>query len=175
MFPIAYLTMPYSLSELNQMSQQAFTEALGSIFEHSPWVAKNAWLKRPFANVTALHQTMVEVVQAANQDEKLNLIRAHPDLGSKAKMAEASVKEQSSVGLDRLNPEEYQRFHSLNQAYKDKFGFPFIIAVKNHTKDSILAAFEERIKNSDSAEMTRAIAEIAQIAKFRLEETVAPE
>ncbi|MFB2835479.1 2-oxo-4-hydroxy-4-carboxy-5-ureidoimidazoline decarboxylase [Floridanema evergladense] len=164
--------MQYTLSELNQMKQEAFTEALGTIFEHSPWVAKIAWQKRPFADLSALHQTMVGVVQTASKEQHLNLICAHPDLGTKAKMAEASVKEQAGVGLDRLTPEEYQRFNLLNQTYKDKFGFPFIIAVKNHTKDSILAAFVERIKNSPEAEMAQALTEIAEIAKFRLNDLI---
>ncbi|MFB2881701.1 2-oxo-4-hydroxy-4-carboxy-5-ureidoimidazoline decarboxylase [Floridanema aerugineum] len=164
--------MQYTISQLNQMNQEAFTEALATIFEHSPWVPKNAWEKRPFADLSALHQSMVEVGQTASKEQQLNLICAHPDLGTKAKMAEASVKEQAGVGLDRLTPEEYQRFHSLNQSYKDKFGFPFIIAVKNHTKNSILAAFEQRIKNSPEAEMAQALTEIAQIAKFRLNDLI---
>ncbi|MBE9226388.1 2-oxo-4-hydroxy-4-carboxy-5-ureidoimidazoline decarboxylase [Phormidium sp. LEGE 05292] len=164
--------MKYTIFQLNQMDQEAFTEALATIFEHSPWVAKNAWQKRPFADLFTLHQNMIEVVQTASKEQQLNLICAHPDLGTKAKMAEASVKEQTGVGLDRLTLEEYQRFHSLNQTYKEQFGFPFIIAVKNHTKDSILTAFEQRIKNSPEVEIAQALTEIAQIAKFRLEAMV---
>jgi 2-oxo-4-hydroxy-4-carboxy-5-ureidoimidazoline decarboxylase len=101
-------------------------------------------------------------------DKQLALICAHPDLGSKLKMAEASINEQAGVGLDRLSLEEYERLKLLNQSYKDKFGFPFIIAVKNHTKDSILEAFEHRLQNTLDAEKQRALAEIAEIAKFRL-------
>ncbi|MFB2896399.1 2-oxo-4-hydroxy-4-carboxy-5-ureidoimidazoline decarboxylase [Aerosakkonemataceae cyanobacterium BLCC-F50] len=167
--------MQYTISQLNEMNQEAFTEALATIFEDSPWIPKNAWEKRPFADISALHQSMVEVVQTASKEQQLNLICAHPDLGTKAKMAEASVKEQAGVGLDRLTPEEFQRFQVLNQAYKDKFGFPFIIAVKNHTKDSILAAFVERTSNTKDAEMAQALKEIACIAKFRLEAIVLPE
>ena len=164
--------MQYTISQLNQMNQEAFTKALATIFELSPWVAKNAWQKRPFANLSALYQSMVEVVQTASKEQQLNLICAHPDLGTKAKMAEASIKEQAGVGLDRLTPDEYQRFHSLNQTYKDHFGFPFIIAVKNHTKESILAAFKERIKNSPEVEMAQALSEIAKIARFRLNDFI---
>ncbi|MGA9378057.1 MAG: 2-oxo-4-hydroxy-4-carboxy-5-ureidoimidazoline decarboxylase [Phormidium sp.] len=164
--------MQYTIFQLNEMNQEAFTEALATIFENSSWIAKNAWQKRPFANLSALHQSMVEVVQTASKEQQLNLISAHPDLGTKAKMAEASVKEQAGLGLDKLTPEEYQRFHSLNQTYKDKFGFPFIIAVKNHTKNSILAAFAERSKNSPETEMAQALTEIAQIAKFRLDDLI---
>lgn len=164
--------MQYTIYQLNEMNQKAFTEALATIFEHSPWVAEKAWQKRPFIDLTSLYESMVEVVETASEEQQLKLICAHPDLGAKAKMAEASVKEQAGVGLDRLTPEEYQRFHKLNQTYKDRFGFPFIIAVKNHTKDSILAAFEERIKNSPEAEMAQALSEIAKIARFRLNDLI---
>jgi 2-oxo-4-hydroxy-4-carboxy-5-ureidoimidazoline decarboxylase len=111
---------------------------------------------------------MVAVVNSFSPEEKLLLIQAHPDLGTKAKMAEASVKEQAGVGLNQLLPDEYERFLTLNQAYKNQFGFPFIIAVKNHTKASILDAFEQRLQNSKETEMQQAIAEICQIAYFRL-------
>lgn len=160
--------MSYSLAELNQMSQEEFVKVLGAVFEDTPAIARSSWHHRPFADVMQLHQSMVDVVNGMSQNEKLTLIRAHPDLGSKAKMAEASVKEQAGVGLDRLTASEYDRFQLLNSAYKDKFDFPFIVAVKNHTKDSILAAFERRLENTVDVEMLQALAEIAQIAQFRL-------
>jgi 2-oxo-4-hydroxy-4-carboxy-5-ureidoimidazoline decarboxylase len=160
--------MVYSLDQLNQMSQPMFTETLGSIFEHTPSIAHDTWEQRPFDDVTDLHQKMVAVVNSFSPEEKLLLIQAHPDLGTKAKMAEASVKEQAGVGLNQLLPDEYERFLTLNQAYKNQFGFPFIIAVKNHTKASILDAFEQRLQNSKETEMQQAIAEICQIAYFRL-------
>lgn len=160
--------MGYTISELNQMSESAFVEAFGSVFEHTPAIATQAWPKRPFTDVNDLHQKMVDVVNNMTSDKQLALICAHPDLGSKLKMAEASINEQAGVGLDRLSLEEYERLKLLNQSYKDKFGFPFIIAVKNHTKDSILEAFEHRLQNTLDAEKQRALAEIAEIAKFRL-------
>lgn len=160
--------MPYLIAQLNQMSQEAFVDALGTVFEQTPAIAYQAWCQRPFANRMELHQRMVHAVKAMSQQEQLALIQAHPDLGSKAKMAEASVQEQAGVGLDRLSPSEYERFQTLNRAYKDKFGFPFIVAVKNHTKDSILEAFERRLKNTVEAEKEQALAEIFQIAQFRL-------
>ena len=163
-------SMSYTIAELNQMNQAAFVEALGAVFEHTPAIARQAWTHRPFINVSDLHQKMVDVVQSLSQVEQLALIQAHPDLGSKAKMADASVKEQTGLGLNRLNSEEYERFQLLNQAYKNKFGFPFIVAVKNHTKTSILEAFERRLQNTMKAEMEQALREIAQIAKFRLME-----
>lgn len=160
--------MAFSITDLNQMSQSDFVATVGAVFEDTPAIAAQAWEKRPFRDVDELHQTMVAIVAQMSLDEKLTLIRAHPDLGSKAKMAEASVKEQAGAGLDRLNQSEYARFQQLNQDYTNQFGFPFIIAVKNHTKASILAAFEERLTHSTDAEVNQALTEIAQIAKFRL-------
>lgn len=160
--------MPYSIAQINSMSQEEFVAALGAIFEETPAIARFTWEKRPFADVEQLHQQMVNEVKAMSKPEQLALIRVHPDLGSKVKMAEASVQEQSGVGLDRLTASEYEYFEKLNAAYKAKFGFPFIVAVKNHTKDSIFTAFEQRLENSVDQEFDRAIAEIYQIAQFRL-------
>ncbi len=142
------------------------------MFEHTPAIAHQAWCQHPFTDITELHQAMVDVANAMSQEEQLALIRAHPDLGSKAKMAAASVKEQAGVGLNRMTSQEYDRFLSLNQRYKDKFGFPFIIAVKNHTKDSIFAAFEYRLENTPELEMQHALTEITKIARFRLVELI---
>lgn len=164
--------MTYTIAELNQMDQAAFVAALGAVFEQTPSIAQQAWTQRPFRDVADLHQNMVLVVQSLSPAAQLALIQAHPDLGSKAKMAEASVQEQAGVGLDRLTPAEYDRLTQLNQAYQTKFGFPFIIAVKNHTKESILAAFEQRLQNSVQTELQQALAEISQIAQFRLLELV---
>ena len=150
------------------MSQVAFTEAIGAVYEHTPSIASHVWEQRPFQDVEHLHREMVAMVERMNSDEALALIQAHPDLGSKTKMADASVQEQSGVGLDRLTAEEFDRFQNLNQAYKNKFGFPFIVAVKNHTKASILEAFDRRLRNTIDAEKAQALAEINQIAHFRL-------
>ena len=158
----------YTIAMLNQMSQSEFTEAIGSIFEHTPEIAAEAWRSRPFADIQNLHQVMAAIVLKMSDAEKLKLICAHPDLGSKFKMAEASVQEQSTVGLDQLSAAEYDRFQNLNQAYKEKFSFPFIIAVRNNTKDSILAAFEQRLQNNLEVEKQQAITEIIEIARWRL-------
>ena len=167
--------MQYSLVELNQMSQEAFTEALGAIFEDTPAVARRTWDDRPFASTADLHAKMVTVVNSMTQEEKLALIQGHPDLGSKAKMAEASVNEQAGAGLDLLSVAEFDRFQFLNREYRQKFGFPFIVAVKNHTKTSILQAFERRLDNSPETEMQQALAEIYEIARFRLESSIGKE
>jgi 2-oxo-4-hydroxy-4-carboxy-5-ureidoimidazoline decarboxylase len=150
------------------MSQEEFTEHLGAIFEHTPKIATQAWLERPFADISELHQVMAAIVNKMSEAEQLKLICAHPDLGSKFKMAEASVQEQSTVGLDQLSATEYDHFQQLNDDYKQKFSFPFIIAVRNHTKESILSAFEQRLLNSLANEQKHAITEIIEIARWRL-------
>lgn len=161
-----------SLATLNTISREAFTGLLGGIFEDSPWVAEGAWQARPFENLSALHHAMVAVVQGAGADKQLELLCAHPDLAGKAALAgeltAASKSEQAGAGLDRLTPEEYTRFHALNDAYKAKFGFPFVLAVKGHTKESILTSFEERLPNAAATERRRALQEVAKIARFRL-------
>jgi 2-oxo-4-hydroxy-4-carboxy-5-ureidoimidazoline decarboxylase len=164
--------MSYTIAELNQLSQDAFVEAIGSVYEHTPSIAAQVWMSRPFQDVVHLHQTMATLIEHMEPTQQLALIQAHPDLGSKAKMADASVKEQSGVGLDRLSSEEFDRFQRLNQAYRDKFGFPFIVAVKNHTKESILDEFDRRLQNSVEQEMSQALAEINQIAQFRLNDII---
>lgn len=162
------MTLPYLIAELNQMSQPDFVAALGAVFEDTPAIAQKVWEQRPFTDQDDLRQKMVMIVNGLSQAEQLSLIRSHPDLGSKAKMADASVEEQLEVGLDRLTSDECDRFHQLNQAYKSQFGFPFIIAVKNHTKATILQAFEQRLKNAVDTERQQALSEIIQIAYFRL-------
>ncbi|WP_295614243.1 2-oxo-4-hydroxy-4-carboxy-5-ureidoimidazoline decarboxylase [Chamaesiphon sp. GL140_3_metabinner_50] len=160
--------MIYSLSQINRMDRPQFIQALGEVFEHTPTIAAQVWCQRPFMSIEDLHQKMMEIVFSFEVKQKLALVRAHPDLGSKVKMAESSVQEQSGVGLDRLSADEYTQFQKLNQSYLEKFDFPLIIAVKNHTKSSILAAFDRRLQNSADAELTTAIEEISQIARFRL-------
>ncbi len=160
--------MIYPLIQIDRMDRSQFVQALGEIFEHTPTVAAQAWYHRPFSSIEDLHQKMMAVVMGFDREQKLALARAHPDLGSKVKMAPASVQEQAGVGLDRLTPDEHARFQQLNQAYLAKFDFPFIIAVKNHTKQSVLAAFDRRLQNSADAELATAIEEISQIARFRL-------
>jgi 2-oxo-4-hydroxy-4-carboxy-5-ureidoimidazoline decarboxylase len=156
------------LSGLNTMPTDDFVDALGAIFEHSPWVAKAVAPTRPFSSVDALRAAMVQAVQDAGHGPQLELIRAHPDLGAKLKMTDQSVSEQSGAGLDRLSPELFERFTRLNDAYRERFGFPFIIAVRNHTRTSILEHFERRLTNDADQERETALLEIAEIARFRL-------
>jgi 2-oxo-4-hydroxy-4-carboxy-5-ureidoimidazoline decarboxylase len=162
----------YALKQLNNMSLEKFTAALGEIWENKPEIAQKTWINKPFENLNSLYRAMIAVVDNMSAAEQLALIKAHPDLGSKTKMAEASVQEQAGVGLDRLSTGEYERFQSLNQAYQDKFDFPFVVAVKDHTKESILAAFETRLKNSQEHERKKALTEISKIARLRLDSLI---
>jgi 2-oxo-4-hydroxy-4-carboxy-5-ureidoimidazoline decarboxylase len=160
--------MTYSINQLNQMRQDEFVAAIGGVFENMPDLVRQVWEQRPFADVTELYERLEDAVFLLSQDEQIALIRAHPDLGSEAKMADASVQEQAGAGLDRLTPEEFDRFQTLNAAYQERFGFPFVIAVRNHTKESILEAFDRRLENPSDTEIDQALEEITQIAEFRL-------
>ncbi len=169
---------PLSLSAINNLDQQHFVNALGALFEHSPWVAAEAWQKRPFASTNELHQALCHAMYDAPIDQQLALIRAHPDLAGKAAIAReltaVSTSEQAGAGLDRLLPDEFARFNHLNQAYRNRFGFPFIICVREHTKNSILANFVVRLNHTCDEEITTALGEIAKIANLRLRDLVAP-
>jgi len=161
-----------TLEELNLMDRDAFTAALGWIFENSPWVAGRAWAQRPFATVDALHEAMVREVTAAGAEAQAALVRAHPDLGARARMSDASVGEQAGAGLDRLTRAEFGCLQRLNAAYREKFGFPFIYAVKGSTKHDILRALEDRLSGDPQAEHAAALAQIYRIAQFRLEDKI---
>lgn len=145
------------------MDRADFLAKFGGVYEASPWVAEACW--PPPADLPA---AMRAAVDAAPRERKLALIRAHPELASRTKMAEASVKEQAGVGLDQCSPEEFAAFQRLNAAYNARFGFPFIYAVKGATRADILAAFEARLHNDPEAEFETAIAQIHRIAGFRL-------
>jgi 2-oxo-4-hydroxy-4-carboxy-5-ureidoimidazoline decarboxylase len=162
-----------TLEQLNQTPETEFISSLGTIFEDSPWVAENVVSERPFSSLENLHTAMVKAVQNANLETQLELIRAHPDLGAKLKMSQQSVWEQAGLGLDRLNPAEFEHFSSLNNSYREKFSFPFIIAVRNHTKASILEHFVTRLEHNPELEIQSALEQIALITKFRLQDLIA--
>jgi 2-oxo-4-hydroxy-4-carboxy-5-ureidoimidazoline decarboxylase len=160
-----------TLDALNAMPREAFVSALGDVFEHAPWVADGVADKRPFATVSALHAAMLEVVKASPADRQLLFVKGHPELGSKVARADLtrdSQAEQGSLGLDRLSDAEFARFQKFNTDYRSRFGFPFIIAVRRHTRDSILANFERRLANSAGQELATAVAEIGRITALRL-------
>jgi 2-oxo-4-hydroxy-4-carboxy-5-ureidoimidazoline decarboxylase len=161
------------LEAVNKMDQAAFTEALGDIFENSPWVAEQAWQARPFASVDDLHARMVALVRFGNIDRQLALLRSHPDLAGKeaqaGTMTSASVAEQASAGLNALSKEEVATLAEYNAAYKEKFGFPFMIAVRNHTKLGIFNLFQQRLNNDTVTELGNALQQVYNITRIRLE------
>ncbi|SKA83240.1 2-oxo-4-hydroxy-4-carboxy-5-ureidoimidazoline decarboxylase [Thiothrix eikelboomii] len=168
--------MKKTLIELNALSQAEFVQLLGGVYEHSPWVAERSWAARPFADHESLLTALRQTLDQAKPAEQLALIRAHPDLAGKAALAgeltTASTREQASAGLDHCSPEELSRFHELNAAYQARFGFPFIMAVKNATRQQILAGFETRLEHSIEQEFTTALAQINRIAAFRVQDLI---
>jgi 2-oxo-4-hydroxy-4-carboxy-5-ureidoimidazoline decarboxylase len=171
--------MTVALADLNRMDLAAFTAAVGEAFERAPWVAEAVHGKRPFATVADLHAAMMGAVHASSSETKLAFLCAHPDLAGKAARAGAitseSRNEQAGAGLDALSEEEFARFHRLNEAYRAKFGFPFIICVRRHTRESILRQFERRLMHDPAAERAAALAEVASITRLRVVDKVAGE
>ena len=166
-----------TLADLNACSKDDFVTSLANIFEYSPWIAEQAASARPFAGVRALFDAMKSAVDRAAPELRLALIKAHPDLANKTQRAAGltaeSSAEQNSVGLDRLSDAEFEAFERVNNAYRTKFGFPYIVCVRRHTKDSILRDFERRLPNDVEAETRNSIAEIGRIAALRLDQLVA--
>jgi len=160
------------IADVNAMDLPAFVAALGWVFEHSPWVAERAWQKRPFLDAVALHAAMVRQVAGATKAEQLALLRAHPDLGTRARISGASSEEQAGAGLDRLTAEEFAQLQQLNEAYRQKFGFPFLYAVKGSSKYDILMALEQRLDSPVEAEFEEALRQVYRIAEFRLSDMV---
>ena len=165
-----------TISELNAMDKVAFMEVLGSIYEHSPWVAERVASGRPFSTLEQLSDQMRLAVDSAAMELKLGLIRAHPDLAGKLatgeKLTDASASEQAGAGLDRLDDDEFKTFTDLNAQYREKFGFPFIICVRKTDKSGILRSFRSRLKNSPDQEKSAALTQIHDIAGLRLKDLV---
>src|SRR5437764_807001 len=164
-----------TLSGLNSMPAPSFVAALGEVFEFAPWVAGATAPGRPYPTVTALHNAMMQAVRQAAPGQQSALIGGHPELGSRVKRADLtdhSQSEQGGLGLDRLSAEEFDRFNRLNAAYREKFGFPFIVCVRRHTRDSILRQFERRLGNDADAERAAALHEIELITRLRLVDAV---
>ncbi len=162
----------HDLNALNTMSSDAFVAALGGVFEEAPWIAAAVARARPFATVTALHAAMMAAARAAPPEARMAFLCGHPELAGKVAragaMTAASIAEQGGLGLDRLSDTEFERFAALNAAYRQKFGFPFIVCVRRHTRDSILSQFARRLDNGIPAEMATALDEIGFISRLRL-------
>jgi 2-oxo-4-hydroxy-4-carboxy-5-ureidoimidazoline decarboxylase len=165
-----------TIAELNACSESEFVEKVGFAFEDSPWIAQAAAAERPFADRDAMHAALVAIVTDAANDAQVALIAAHPDLAGRVaregRLTAASSAEQAGAGLNALTPEEIARFDTDNGAYRARFGFPFVICARENTKASILDAIARRGKNDRATEIATALAEIAKIAKLRIEDAV---
>jgi|SRR5450432_2815569 2-oxo-4-hydroxy-4-carboxy-5-ureidoimidazoline decarboxylase len=163
---------PADMTSINAMDLDAFVQKFGGIFEKSPWVAEKAWEKKPFASLDEMHAAMVAVVRYAPASAQLALLQSHPDLAGKeaqaGTMTASSVAEQASAGLNSLSHEEMTQISDLNAAYKKKFGFPFIIAVRMHTKEGILFEFNRRLQNETQTEFANDLQNVYVITKLRL-------
>ena len=160
------------MAAVNAMDRAAFVQKFGGIFEKSPWVAEKAWEKRPFASIDDLHAAMVNIVKHSPVPNQLALLQSHPDLAGKEAQAGAmtasSVSEQASAGLNALSKAEMAQISELNAAYKQKFGFPFIIAVRMHTKEGIFFEFNRRLANETQAEFANDLQNVYAITRLRL-------
>lgn len=163
-----------TIEQINALPHDEFVRTVGPVFEHSPWIAECT--AGPFAGVADLHAKLVATVNAASDDDKLSLIRAHPDLVGRlaleGKLTRESTGEQAAAGLTALTDDEVRQFETFNDAYREKFGFPFVICARENKKDAILAAFPLRLKNDTTQEVDTALREIAKIARLRLNDLV---
>ena len=160
------------LAELNAMDRVEFVRVVGPVFEHSPWVAARTQSQRPFSSREALHAALVATVEKATDDEKICLIRAHPDLIGDDQLTAASKSEQATAGLQDATVEETKQFREYNRQYRERFGFPFVICARLNKKDAIARAFPVRLRNSRDQEIETALQEISKIAELRLKDLV---
>jgi OHCU decarboxylase len=164
------------LPELNRMSQHDFVRVCGPLFEHSPWIAERTWKYRPFESVESLHRALARTMFDASADEQVKLIASHPDLVGRmardGRLTLESTAEQRAAGLTDLTGREIEQFDRYNAAYRDKFGFPFVICARENKKAAILAAFPIRLNNTREQEIQTALAEIAKISRLRLLDAV---
>jgi len=168
--------MQYTLDQLNTMPADTFVTVLAGIFEHSPWVPEAAAKQRPFKDIDTLHAAMSHIVESAGDDRQLALINAHPELAGKAavrgELTAESTREQSGAGLDLCTQEEFDRLQSLNTQYREKFGFPFILAVRGYDRHGIIANFEKRVNHDRAEELRTSLDQIYRIARFRLNDLI---
>jgi len=175
------MSAPSTLAALNRGSRDEFLRVCGPLFEGSPWIAARAWPRHPFASLEALHRELVDVLQSATGEEKLGLIRAHPDLVGRLSAAEGdgapglgahSAREQAAAGLDAVTEEEARRFRLYNEQYHERFGFPFVICARENRKEAILREMPRRLGQDRETETATALAEIGKIAWLRLRDAV---
>ncbi len=165
-----YSSVNYRLSDINDMDRDTFVAAFGGVFEDSPWVAGKAWRSRPFRSEAHLVETLCETVRNAGRERQLALLRAHPELGVRKPLAGYSAREQANAGLKQTRGEQGDLLAHLNSRYRDKFGFPFILAVKGLEPDQIIMRFRERLENSPEDEFSECLGQVFRIAGFRLDD-----
>lgn len=170
-------TFALDLDALNAMDREAFTAALGRTFENAPWVAEAAWAAQPFASLDALHAAMMDAVRSAPRGTQLAFLCGHPELAGKeaevGAMTRESIGEQASAGLNALSPGEMGELRALNARYRERHGFPFIIAVRRHSKADIFKLLRSRLAQGSELELNEALAQIACITRMRVEARVA--
>ena len=162
-----------ALEEVNSLSKHEFVARLGGVFEHSPWVAERAWSKRPFRSLDDLHRAMMSAVENASNDQKLELIRAHPELAGAEALTVDSSSEQGRLGFNALAKTEVQQMNDLNRRYREKFGFPCIVALRLHeSRSTVMAEMQRRVANDADTELAKALEQIGHITRGRLEKVV---
>lgn len=175
----AAATPPLSLGLVNALDEDAFVSAFSGVFEHSPRVARAAWQRQPFETVADVHRAFEDALRDADPARRLALVRAHPELAGRAategELTAESASEQASAGLNRLSPADLIRLTALNAAYGERFGFPLVVCVREHTVDSILAWGERRLEHSPEEELHTALLEVGKIARLRLDDLLATE
>ena len=161
-----------TLDRINELDKECFIARFGSLFEHSPWVAEEAWRSGPFRSIEEMWRAFEDAMYVAPRERQLELIRTHPDLAGKAAIAgeisPESAREQASAGLDRLSPGEFEAFTRMNREYRERFGLPMVVCVREHTKESILENVQSRLGNSRDEEIRITLAEISKISHYRL-------
>ena len=165
-----------SIAQLNAMDKTQFVQVLGGVYEHSPWVAERVATQRPFASVEALRAAMRQTVSNAGEAQQIKLVRSHPELAGRAvvrgEMTAASTREQGGAGLAQLTPEEFARLQDLNKRYSEKFGFPFVMAVRGYDRQAIIDALATRLNNDRDTELRTSLEQIDRIAGFRLNDLI---
>ena len=164
------MRIKYRLDEINGMDKDGFIAVFGNVFEDSPWVAETAWQSMPYKSRQALVETLCDVVRDAGRERQLALLRAHPELGVRKPLTGHSEREQRNAGLKEEKDGQAELLAELNQRYRDKSGFPFILAVKGLDPDKIIMRFRERLENSPEDEFDECLGQVFNIAKFRLDD-----
>jgi OHCU decarboxylase len=161
-----------SVDKVNNLRKSDFISIFGNVFEKTQWIAEKAYNSKPYKNLEELFSKMMEIFENSKKERHLEILNAHPDLAIEKKLTEDSKNEQKNAILDQCTDEEFVEFRKLNNEYKKKFGFPFIIAVKGKNKEEILNNFRQRLTNNINLEFEEAKKQVKKIASFRLSEII---